>query len=683
MKKLLIRTSKTLRRSRVWFFFLLLILASGLLIFGVWAHDCHECGPVAGGSNGQPGNQPMVAMSTTPCVNGMAGTFPCRNVDLASFLPLSDIGGVAGTENANDIWGWTDALTGKEYALMGLSSGTSFIDISNPDHPLYLGKLPTHSVNSTWRSMKVYRDHAFIVSEAEGHGMQVFDLTQLRYATSLPVTFTETAHYDDFEKAHTLALNEKSGFAYVAGSRAGANTCGRGLHMVDVRNPASPTFAGCVVPEPPYAYTHETQCVTYHGRDKAYKGHEICFNSNNHPEAFGLGALVIVDVTNKSKPIQLSQTTYPGLGFAHQGWLTEDHKYFLFNDEIDEVFYEVNSTTRIFNVLDLDAPSVKDLYRGPSTAMDHNLYIRGDYAYEGNYRSGLRMLNLRNVSSCCLTEDAFFDIFPIDDLPKFGGAWSNYPFFKSGIVIVGGMEQGLFVLRPSLPTNAALTARSTIFADDFENDPSSRWTVSRELTDPSTFVPRDWTWVHTLPDGRAGSAFFAPDPEAFELCSEPLPGQIGVLLLESPSVTLPNDIRGGPRLSFDHWVALELGFDGGQLMISVNGAPYELVDPDFVFNDADFIFNAYNWVLFPFEHNNPRFGQPAWSGVGGGLRNNTWGTTVVDLSRYAQPGDTIRLRWDMSTDFCFGTDAGWYVDNVKVYACFADRDGDGVADRDN
>lgn len=208
--------------------------------------------------------------------------------------------------------------------------------------------------------------------------------------------------------------------------------------------------------------------------------------------------------------------------------------------------------------------------------------------------------------------------------------------------------------------------QSIIFADDFESDPSSRWTIRRESTDPSTFVARDWTWVHSLPDGRAGSAFFAPDPVAFDLCSAPPPGQVGVLLLESPLISLPGEFQGRLRVSFDHWVSLEEGFDGAQLMISVNGGPYSLVGSE---SNADFISNPYNFVLFAFGQNNPRAGQPAWSGVGAGLPDNSWGTTIVDLSRYAQPGDTIRLRWDMSTDYCFGTDGGWYVDNVKVYTC--------------
>src|SRR5215204_4051377 len=150
----------------------------------------------------------------------------------------------------------------------------------------------------------------------------------------------------------------------------------------------------------------------------------------------------------------------------------------------------------------------------------------------------------------------------------------------------------------AVPVRAQDCTGSIIFAEDFESDPSPRWTVSRESTDPSTFVPRDWTWVHTLPEGRPGSAFFASDPAAFELCSAPPPGQAGVLLLASPPITLPGDFQGRLRLSFDHWVSLEEGFDGAQLMLSVNGAPYVLVASE---SNADFISNPYNFVLFPIE----------------------------------------------------------------------------------
>jgi choice-of-anchor B domain-containing protein len=405
------------------------LLAAGLLFTASAVHE----GEHGGGANGQPGEQPLVAMSSTPCVGGMAGTFPCRNIDLASFLPLSAIGG--GT--INDLWGWTDPLTGKEYAVVGRSTGTAFVDLSRPESPVYLGDLPAHSVASVWRSVKVYHDHAFIVSEADNHGMQVFDLRRLRNVTSPPVTFTEDAHYNGFRRAHTLAVNEATGFAYAAGSR---DTCQGGLHMVDIRTPLAPVFAGCVDQD---GYTHETQCVIYHGPDTLYQGHEVCFSSNED-------TLTIVDVTNKSAPVQVSRTTYAGVGYTHQGWLTEDHAFFLLDDELDERNNGVNSTTYIWNLADLDAPAVSGVYRGPSTSIDHNLYIRGNRAYQSNYRSGLRILDISNIGTASLNELAFFDVYTVDDAPEFNGAWSNYPFFSSGIIIVGGIEQGLFVLRPTV-----------------------------------------------------------------------------------------------------------------------------------------------------------------------------------------------------------------------------------------
>ena len=212
---------------------------------------------------------------------------------------------------------------------------------------------------------------------------------------------------------------------------------------------------------------------------------------------------------------------------------------------------------------------------------------------------------------------------------------------------------------------AALITGTTIFSDDFEHDPLPSWTISQEVGSTSTFIARDWTWVNRLPD-RAGSGFFGPDP--LDDCTSPPPGQVGVLHLDSPLINLPRVMPGGPHLSFDHWVALEGGYDGGQLMISVNDGPYRLVE------NRAFIYNAYNTTLFPslsgFEvFFNPRSGQKAFSGSDEGSLKGSWGTSIVDLTPYARSADRIRLRWDLSTDYCFGTNLGWYLDNVRVYAC--------------
>ena len=375
------------------------------------------------------------AAAVTTCSGGMAGTYPCSNVDLMSFLALDDIGG----GSANDIWGWTDSSTGKEYAIMGRTKGTSFVDISDPVNPIYLGNLPPHSADSTWRDIKVYADHAFIVSEATNSGMQVFDLTQLRMVASPPATFSETAHYSDFSDAHNLAINEDSGFVYAVGT----NNCGGGLHMIDIQTPTSPTSAGCFSDD---GYTHDAQCVNYDGPDLDHQGREICFNSN-------VDTLTIVDVTNKADPVMLSRTGYSGSRYTHQGWLTEDQGYFLLGDELDEAANPnvTNTRTYMWDVSDLDDPALIGSHDSTTTAIDHNQYVKGKYTYQSNYQAGLRILDITDIANGNLSEEAFFDVYPgADPTNTDTGTWSNYPFFDSGIVIVSGIEQGLFILRPNL-----------------------------------------------------------------------------------------------------------------------------------------------------------------------------------------------------------------------------------------
>ena len=369
-------------------------------------------------------------LSDAPCNEGMAGSFPCHDVDLLSFLPHAWMGGGSG----NDIWGWTDPETGREYALVGRSTGTAFVDITNPRQPVYLGDLPTHTAASPWRGIKVFANHAFIVSEALDHGMQVFDLTQLRRVESPPVRLEATAHYGGFGSTHTLALNTHTGFAYAAGTR----TCQGGLHVVDVRVPASPKTAGCFSFD---GYTHETQCVIYAGPDETYRGREICFNSNED-------TLTIVDVTDKTEQVQLSRTGYDGRAYTHQGWLTEDQRFFLVNDEGDERAFGHPTRTWIWDVARLGEPALAGKYDASTPAIDHNLYVRGDLVYASNYRAGLRILDASEIGSGILREVGFFDVYPDDDSPAFNGAWTSFPFFNSGAVAVNGIEQGLFVLRP-------------------------------------------------------------------------------------------------------------------------------------------------------------------------------------------------------------------------------------------
>ncbi len=192
----------------------------------------------------------------------------------------------------NDIWGWFDAASNKEYALMGMANGTAFVDISDPENPIYLGILPTQTVDSAWRDIKVYQDHAYVVADNAGaHGMQVFDLTRLRGLVA-PQVFAADVVYADFENAHNLAINEDSGFAYAVGT----NTCARMAAYDRHQYTGQPGVCGLPLG---IRYTRHYQCVDYQGPDTDNLDSEVCFSSAEVRVA-------IVDVTLKPSPVTSS-----------------------------------------------------------------------------------------------------------------------------------------------------------------------------------------------------------------------------------------------------------------------------------------------------------------------------------------------------------------------------------------
>lgn len=421
-----------------------------------------------------------------PCVDGISGgIYPCDNVSMYAHLTPQELG----ASFLNDIWGWTDPATGKEYAIVGVNDGVTFVDISDPGNPVVVGKLMESDLNakykipsfieafpgcvvgigdteraksiqkgSAWRDMKVFDNHVFVVSDAQAHGVQSFDLTKLRNFDGEVLTYTEDALYEDLANAHNIAINEQTGFAYVTGVTT-AETCGArfatGLHILDVNDPKNPVFAGCYFdPDTEIqsyvnagtGYIHDTQCVNYEGPDSRYSGKELCFSSAE-------GALVISDVTDKATPATIGFSGQSQMQYSHQGWLTEDQSYFLMNDEIDESNLGRNTKTYIWDVSDLENPVFVGHYTHETTSIDHNLYIRDDLVYETNYTAGLRILEIVDLANAELQPTAYFDTQPQKPNQRdvaYSGTWSNYPFFESGVIIVSDIEDGLFILQPEV-----------------------------------------------------------------------------------------------------------------------------------------------------------------------------------------------------------------------------------------
>ncbi|NBD96196.1 MAG: choice-of-anchor B family protein [Gammaproteobacteria bacterium] len=388
----------------------------------------------------------------TACADGTAGTFPCDEVSLAGWLDLSILGGGTGADN----WGWTHVESGRMFALVGRSNGVAFAEVTDPDNPVYLGNLPRPSgvSPSVWNDLKTYEDHAFIVADsASGHGIQVFDLTRLlEVEPGNPQTFDHDAHFTGFNSAHNIAINKDTGFAYIVGSEA----CSGGLYMVDISDPRDPQYAGCFDED---GYTHDAQCVLYHGPDPDYQCREICFASNED-------SLTVVDVTDKSDPVMVGRHTYDH-SYTHQGWLTEDQRYFVTDDELDETSQNLEGTrTLIFDFQSLEEAPAPAEYIADGLSIDHNQYVIGNYVFQANYKRGLRVLRIDDPATADLTEVAWFDTYPESDGADFDGAWSVFPYFGNDTVLVSDINRGMFMLRVTHP-DAARALGDALFEDRF------------------------------------------------------------------------------------------------------------------------------------------------------------------------------------------------------------------------
>lgn len=429
----------------------------------------------------------LQAAAQTPCVDGMADIYPCQNVDLLAYMPLADIGGGA---NTNDLWGWVSPETGKEYALVGCSNGTAFIDITTPTAPIYLGLLPTHTSVNLWRDIETFNNYCFIGSEAPGHGLQIFDLMQLDDVTNPPLVFEETAFYGEFGNSHTINIDTASGYCYAMGT----NTFSGGLHIVDINDPLNPSLAGGFAED---GYTHDGFALTYNGPDQDYAGDEIMIACN-------ADALTIVNCTDKSDCQMISTTDYAELGYVHQGWFTKDFRYFILDDELDEQDFNVGTRTHLFDLNDLDNPVYMGVYQHDNTSIDHNMYIVDQFIYQSNYRSGVRIFDASRAAQGTIDPLGYFDLFPLNDLRVFSGTWSNYPFLPSGVNIATSMYDGFFIMQPTLVMlpeqpmllcpDASMTFEITINADlqfpltvGFDNAPAGATWSAPTISGPGTY----------------------------------------------------------------------------------------------------------------------------------------------------------------------------------------------------
>ena len=200
-----------------------------------------------------------------------------------------------------------------------------------------------------------------------------------------------------------------------------------------------------------------------------------------------------------------------------------------------------------------------------------------------------------------------------------------------------------------------------MFYEDFETGLDG-WTVSEVPTNPGTWEDREWVVENSLPDGRAGNAAFATDPVNGN-CSDDL--QNGILRLESPQIVVSAEGADDIMMSFEHYVATEFLWDGGNIKYKIGGGNWTLLP------QMAFIQNSYPATLNSEGqgNDNPMHNQDAFTGTDGGSVSGSWAQSIVNLSSIGVGnGSTIQFRFELGTDGCNGR-VGWYVDDISIYQC--------------
>ncbi|KAI0114799.1 hypothetical protein F4814DRAFT_293485 [Daldinia grandis] len=409
------------------------------------------------------------AVDVVPCVNGIAAlqaddplyTFKCSKLDLYDFKSHADLGSNGG-EGAGS-WGWTSP-DGREFVAIAQSDGSSFAEISPEGKLVYLGRLPQYSAAqpSLWREIKGYKNYIVIGSEANNHGIQVFDMSKLLdIDPAKPVTFNnedDISHFNGLPsgRSHTVQTNEEAGYAVASGAQPRNSACASGLIFIDLSDLSNLTSPGCAAAD---GYVHDAQCLIYRGPDEKYVGEDICYGYNED-------TLTIYNVTSKANPTIISRTSYEGASYTHQGWVldTEWQQYLVLDDEYDEYDHAGLGEpgypiTYIWDISSLEAPKQTGYYKASRKGIDHNQFVNGDFVYQSNYGGGLHILDVSSIPSDPtgkgVTEVAYFDIYPEDDdeegggQVEFQGTWSHYPYFKSGYIMINTIERGAYVVKLS------------------------------------------------------------------------------------------------------------------------------------------------------------------------------------------------------------------------------------------
>jgi len=384
------------------------------------------------------------------CVGGQAAGFPCERVSLLSHFSLQQL--QPASSRGADLWGYTDLNTGREYVVMGLNNGVAVVDITDPQAPQQVSY--AYGSSTTWREVTIYqrydaaakrwRAYAYITADNAPDYLMLLDLS------GLPNSAEHVNYASDFRSAHTDYLLNADYTYGIPESAAGAQLVISGTSATNAGNyrlyslaqPRTPSLLSTGN----RGYAHDVASFGIADARKAQCPNGAAAAKCQVLADFNETTIDFWDVTLPSAPTFLSSRSYAGAQYVHSGWWTEDGRYLFAHDELDEQRGSLPTIVRVFDMTALANPLLASSWTdpGPTQAIDHNGYVRGNRYYMAHYAKGLTVLDITTPTSP--TRIGSFDTYPASDQQSFVAAWGAYPFFASGTVAIADINSGLYLL---------------------------------------------------------------------------------------------------------------------------------------------------------------------------------------------------------------------------------------------
>jgi len=359
-----------------------------------------------------------------PGAKPAAGQPVTRNLTLLSHP--TDYAPPPGGQNYSACWSYIHS-DGREYAIIGVNgsgtaSGTAIYNVTVPAAPVLVGFIL--GPPSIWREMKSYRSWIYVVTEGEaaGFGLQVIRMTN----PDSPVL--ATTYNTNFTHSHTVSIDTTRGILICNGTRNAAGLA-TGMRILALQNPgigATPEnpveiawWPGGAIPVNDNNYVHDSVPV----------GNRL-FCASIYP-----GIQRVLDFTNPAAPTQIAAWSYPG-GFTHNSWPDASGNFLYVTDEVK------GQPLKVFNISNLNAPSLVNAITSNPQAIVHNAHVKGDELYLSNYTEGIRVLDLSDPAHPA--EFAWADSYA-GPSGGYSGVWAVCPFFPSGTVIASDRNSGLYV----------------------------------------------------------------------------------------------------------------------------------------------------------------------------------------------------------------------------------------------